>query len=969
MLKNIFFLFLLVLSTWLSAQDFSYALLPGDTAIIMQRDYCGDSIHWQQLIGTNWIDIEGENGDNLQLINEGQEIEVKQFRAVIRFANDPEPKLGQITSIRFATSFDDLIVSDFYDGAHLYYVSSDTLLSALVTDHYAPWGCYGQIINGADHIGLGTGAQNTLDIINDCLNNSIAAFICDTITKGHHDDWYLPSTDEANTISAELSFNNIADFGFNDYIWTSTEAWSTLNTITAQNAVRKLLPYQGFTYNYADKRDTARIIASRMIVAPEPFHVSINAYLEENALTGTIDVNPVAESRSKFEVEYTGNIVADAAFHWDFRDGLLLEGGTGPGPHIVSYTFGGYRQISATITSNLCTSSTYKSLPFQPLVVEDIEAPFPVIYNGMVDFVDYNNDKLLDAFLVGNDTSCLYRNTDQYQFEFINASFPSLRNAHCSWGDYDNDGWTDLLICGWSAQSMLPQTYLLRNEAGIQFSEIETSLPSISDGFIEWLDYNNDGALDVLLSGKDSDGNPLTQLYRGDKSGSFEEVVTPFSALINSGIALDDYNKDNFVDVLLFGKNGNERHCILYQNEGGTFIAQALDLVGIDNGAATWADFNDDGQLDFYITGNQEDVVVEMPSSNQLWVSLQSSVYGEIYLQTEDGTFSTFDNPYLPNKGFDYAFNSLETGDFDNDGRTDILTTGMPWVAWLTTGIGGGPQDFDNWPHRSKPSIFRNRGDGFTNLELNIPAIYTEGIIPEPAHHYASDAAYNHSIMSTFETSSATFGDFNNDGNLDIFREGRGMSKRSAIYQHEACVSNVAPSVPNNLSTIAIDCDTIRLNWNIAVDDHTPATNMTYELYVGSSPGQDDVISRKNIRKLRNSFFVLSGLADGTYYWSVKAVDDAQKSSQYATEATFEIDCLVNTSEAINQPEAFVFPNPFQSSFQILLEEFSSIPAYFEVINPLGQVVKKGNFLHQTIVTLNDNTEGIYFIKLNVGSK
>lgn len=968
-LSNTSFLFSclsFLFGTVLTAQSFSYAILPSDTAIIIQQDYCGDSIQWQQFSNGSWADLAGEQQPSLQLTHQGPENEVKLFRSLTRFANDPVPKVSRVTSIRFATTFSELEVTDLYDGAHLYYVSPDTLLAATVTDYTAPWGCTGQIIEGADGIGMGTGQQNTLDIIEGCPETYTAALVCDTMTVLGHTDWYLPSADEANAISANLAAENIADFGFNDYLWTSTEAWSTLSTIPAEKAVRKLFPHEGYTYNYYEKSSVEKIVASRTILDPAPHTAYINSYLEEDALAGTIDVSPVAGSLNQFSVEYRGSHIEGADYEWDFRDGLVLEGGEGPGPHLLCYGFGGYRRLSAKVTSTACSSSTYKSYAFRPQVIENIEAPFPAVYNGTVAFTDFNNDANPDAFLIGSDTTVLYQNVGMADYEWVNVPFPPLSNAHAAWGDYDNDGWSDVLFCGITPVDSIPQTYLFRNDEGFQFTEIPTILPAISDGFVEWLDYNNDGVLDILLSGKGVDQQPLTQLFQGDKNGQFTEVATPFPALLNSNVALEDFNKDNYVDLLLLGKNDTTRYCRLYENDQGVFADTGMDFLGLDNGAAAWADFNDDGLLDFYVTGNQEDIIVEQPSQDQLWVSLLGSVYGEIYLQEEGGQFDTLENPYH-SRSLRYAFNSLETGDFDHDGKSDILTAGMPWVAWLEIDIGGGPQDTNDWTHRSKPSVFRNLGDGFTNLELDMPSLYING---SPAAPYASDSL-KQTVMSSFETSSATFGDFNQDGTLDIFREGNGMDETSAIYQNESCLSNSPPTIPAGLTATILNCDSVRLDWQAVSDDHTLASNITYEVYVGTSPGSGDILSQKNKRKLRNTFFELANLTDGTYFWSVKAVDGAKTSSAYAAEGQFEIDCLVNASEdAFAAFDCELSPNPFQQSLTLtLVGSRSTEVARYDIINPLGQLVQSGQFTQTVSVPIAGEASGVYVVQICIGEQ
>jgi hypothetical protein len=94
------------------------------------------------------------------------------------------------------------------------------LIAAPSDQGYALWGCQGTVILGADGTAIGTGAQNTLDIMNGCSTAGIAARICDDLVLGGYSDWYLPSIDELN----KLYLNQVAIGGFaNLYYWSSTE--------------------------------------------------------------------------------------------------------------------------------------------------------------------------------------------------------------------------------------------------------------------------------------------------------------------------------------------------------------------------------------------------------------------------------------------------------------------------------------------------------------------------------------------------------------------------------------------------------------------------------------------------------------------------------------------------------------------------------------------------------------------------
>ena len=84
----------------------------------------------------------------------------------------------------------------------------------------AEWGCIGIEISGADGKEIGTGNQNTKDIVTGCTTAGIAAKLCYDLTLNGYSDWYLPSKDELNN----LYLNKVAVGGFsNGSYWSSTE--------------------------------------------------------------------------------------------------------------------------------------------------------------------------------------------------------------------------------------------------------------------------------------------------------------------------------------------------------------------------------------------------------------------------------------------------------------------------------------------------------------------------------------------------------------------------------------------------------------------------------------------------------------------------------------------------------------------------------------------------------------------------
>lgn len=378
-------------------------------------------------------------------------------------------------------------------------------------------------------------------------------------------------------------------------------------------------------------------------------------------------------------------------------------------------------------------------------------------------------------------------------FTDLNSQLPGLESGSAAWADYDNDGDLDLAITGFSSV-VAERSFIYRNDNGVM-TPVDSSIIKVSSGSVSWADFDNDGDQDLLINGQNN-GGPLCQLYRND-SLTFTPINPGFIRTIGRSCWVD-VDRDGFQDVLISGVMDSlwVDTTIIYRNNGnGTFSYYPTNLPPLISSGIAVADYNNDSLLDFFIVGIDP---------NNLPVSA-------LFENTGTGNFT------IDTASFRQIYTGdAKWGDVDHDGDLDILYDGIEvdntayTLIYLNDGSGNFSELPTNLPGTGEPGSVDwadvdNDGDLDVLLSSNLMRNDGNGVFTD---------------ISPWPTQSvfaipALFMDYDQDGDADIFMLAFFGINSSDIYRNELItgVSNLAttnhlsvfPNPLNHTTTISFD--------------------------------------------------------------------------------------------------------------------------------------------------------------------
>ena len=497
----------------------------------------------------------------------------------------------------------------------------------------------------------------------------------------------------------------------------------------------------------------------------------------------------------------------------------------------------------------------------------------------------------LQATILNNEISFTLVGTSQFDVlaeeDNLFLGIPDILEASIEWGDYDRDGDQDFAIMGESlVYGRITRVY--RNDVDENGARVFNQSPfffnGVSTGQLKWVDYNKDGWIDLIVSGRNNEDVPTTTIFENQEGQNFvESIDLSLPNLYKTTMDSADFDNDGDIDFVINGQTaeGEWKKYIYYRDDLSLVLAtnpsnnsDQFNETGIQ-GIIQIADIHNDGDQDIIGVGqaySKVNTLIENENSNNNWnywswdnfEDVSMTVYGRnMYFMGKDNLDYKFKSVNLDGDGYASEFSNIQgladgdidVGDYNNDGYPDLLVVGDNSIFTPTT------------------LLYDGSGESFTlNEEIS---------------------------FTGFRDATAKWIDYDNDGDLDLFLSGYGEDGTAThLYRNNLKnKSNQAPEVITNQTFEDLGNGRVRLSWDAPNDDFTE--ELGYVIRLGTTPGgtelsntESNLITGDRLITKSPDIFTTSyelSLSPGNYYWSLQSVDGGQKGSVFSEEQSFQL--------------------------------------------------------------------------------
>ena len=509
-------------------------------------------------------------------------------------------------------------------------------------------------------------------------------------------------------------------------------------------------------------------------------------------------------------------------------------------------------------------------------------------------------------------------------------SLPGVYYSSAGWADYTEDGIPDLALTGvtFSGSSI---TNLFENSDGLLSQDLTQNIQAVFGGHLSWVDYTNDGHLDLTMTGfqiSNFFGGFKTSFYKWDNglyvadTGSEIDTDNNFDGIgdnwVNGGVNghhWGDYDNDGDLDYVQGGfDNYYVRHLDIFYNDNGIMRLDTnqINLIPINPAIVQWVDLNRNGRLDLVTIGADETQ------------SLRMRVYmnNSNHILTPSLTWES--------EIFGVTAGAIAFADYNSDGYDDFALTGLNANDELITYVvANGINTFIikhilQSVYYGKPAWGDYDADG--DLDLLVTGHSSSegqlGSAPTTVIYYQDENGFSIDQTLSIDSTGISFsqwGDYDADGDLDLFLSGFKANQDVVAQVYDNLESlenpNKAPNAPYGLDDSNINNNRVTLTWSAPVDPNnanggsTSELGLRYQIQVGSDEENNEhAISTGHygISEIGTLSPSINGpqknfknLPEGNYSWRVRAIDHGYAASDWSNTDYFYIDVTAPTVDTI----------------------------------------------------------------------